>query len=116
MKIKAEFDRVFSRPNERSSQGVLQAIYKARRAEGAEENAVPLPPRLGLVIAKRFLPLAVQRNRVKRLIREQFRLAQTDLPPVDIIVRLTRRPEDEVSAGDVAALFGKMQRAESTAR
>ena len=62
------------------------------------------------MIAKRFLPLAVQRNRVKRLVRESFRVSQADFPPLDIIVRLARKPETEVSASDVAALFGKMQR------
>jgi len=73
-------------------------------------------PRLGLVIAKRFLPLAVQRNRVKRLIREGFRSASSELPAVDIIVRLARKPQAEVNAGDVAALFGKMQRSETNPR
>jgi len=65
------------------------------------------------VIAKRFLPLAVQRNRVKRLVREGFRSMCTELPAIDIIVRLARKPDVEVSAGDVAALFGKMQRSET---
>jgi len=68
---------------------------------------------LGLVIAKRFLPLAVQRNRVKRLVREGFRRSRSELPAIDIIVRLARKPDGEVSAGDVAALFGKMQRSET---
>lgn len=51
--------------------------------------AVPnhLPqPRLGLVIAKKHIKLAVERNRVKRLIRESFRLQQQNLPNLDIVV------------------------------
>lgn len=43
-------------------------------------------PRLGLAIAKKHIKLASQRNRVKRLIRESFRLHQTDLAEVDIVV------------------------------
>ncbi|MBD3642053.1 MAG: ribonuclease P protein component [Marinobacter sp.] len=41
--------------------------------------------RIGLVFSKRNLKLAVQRNRVKRQVRETFRL-QTDLPGVDIVI------------------------------
>ncbi|MCG8520239.1 MULTISPECIES: ribonuclease P protein component [Marinobacter] len=42
-------------------------------------------PRLGLIFAKKNLKHAVQRNRVKRLVRESFR-QHPDLPAVDIIV------------------------------
>ncbi|MEX2474052.1 ribonuclease P protein component [Marinobacter sp.] len=41
--------------------------------------------RVGLVFSKKNLKLAVQRNRVKRRVRETFRL-QPDLPGLDIIV------------------------------
>ncbi|MBS8239991.1 ribonuclease P protein component [Marinobacter lipolyticus] len=41
--------------------------------------------RIGLVFSKKNLKLAVQRNRVKRRVRETFRL-QPDLPALDIIV------------------------------
>jgi ribonuclease P protein component len=43
-------------------------------------------PRLGLSIATRTFGTAVARNRVKRLIRESFRLNQHSLPPVDVTV------------------------------
>ena len=42
--------------------------------------------RLGLAIAKKQLPLAVDRNRVKRLIRESFREQHFQLSSVDIVV------------------------------
>lgn len=43
-------------------------------------------PRLGLVIAKKHIKLAVQRNRIKRIIRESFRHNQHQLPKIDAIV------------------------------
>lgn len=42
-------------------------------------------PRLGLIFSKRNLRHAVQRNRVKRLVRETFR-HRTDLGSLDIVV------------------------------
>ncbi|MGO1232276.1 MAG: ribonuclease P protein component [Marinobacter sp.] len=41
--------------------------------------------RIGLIFSKKNLRLAVQRNRIKRQVRETFRLQQ-DLPSLDIIV------------------------------
>lgn len=42
--------------------------------------------RLGLAIAKKRVKLAVQRNRIKRLVRESFRLNQHELPAIDMVV------------------------------
>jgi len=42
-------------------------------------------PRLGLVVTRR-LGKAVQRNRVKRLLREFFRRHQSGLPAVDLVI------------------------------
>lgn len=42
--------------------------------------------RLGMAIAKKRVKLAVQRNRMKRLVRESFRLNQHNLPAVDLVV------------------------------
>ena len=43
-------------------------------------------PRVGLVFSKKNVRLAVQRNRLKRLVRESFRLHQHKLEPLDIVV------------------------------
>ncbi len=43
-------------------------------------------PRLGITIAKKKVKKAVQRNRIKRCVRESFRLVAHNLPNVDIIV------------------------------
>jgi ribonuclease P protein component len=43
-------------------------------------------PRLGMSIAARILRRAVDRNRVRRLIRESFRMHQQELPDLDIVI------------------------------
>jgi ribonuclease P protein component len=51
-------------------------------------------PRLGLSVAARILRLAVQRNRIRRIIRESFRQHQQSLPALDIVVGLRGSPQD----------------------
>lgn len=43
-------------------------------------------PRLGITVSKKNVRKAHDRNRVKRLIRESFRLNQHKLPQIDIVV------------------------------
>lgn len=52
--------------------------------------------RLGLIIPKKGNRLAVRRNRIKRLIREQFRQYQAQLPDYDVVVQVFAPIEDEV--------------------
>ena len=47
-------------------------------------------PRLGLAIAKKNIKKAVTRNLIKRTVRENFRLKQHNLIPIDVVV-LARR-------------------------
>ena len=63
-------------------------------------------PRLGLVIAKKNVRLAVQRNRIKRILRESFRLNQHQLPCLDFVV-LARRNLDSLDNQQLHELFHK---------
>ncbi len=47
--------------------------------------------RLGLIVPKKVLARAVDRNRLKRLVREVFRLHQQGLSGKDVIVRVKAR-------------------------
>lgn len=52
-------------------------------------------PRLGLVVPKKVLARAVDRNRAKRILREAFRLGQTNLGGLDVIVRVKAAGRDD---------------------
>lgn len=71
----------------------------------ARENSL-LYPRLGLVIAKKNVRLATQRNRIKRIIRESFRLQQ-QLNGIDTIV-LARRGLDQLDNAGLRKLFDQL--------
>ncbi|MFN2381912.1 MAG: ribonuclease P protein component [Guyparkeria sp.] len=43
-------------------------------------------PRLGLAVSRKRVRRAHERNRVKRVAREHFRLARADLPGMDVVV------------------------------
>lgn len=51
-------------------------------------------PRLGLVVPKRLLPRAVDRNRAKRILREWFRRNQASLIGQDLLVRVDARSSE----------------------
>ena len=46
--------------------------------------------RLGLVVSKKNISKAVERNRVKRLIRESFRKNKSQIPNLDVIVLIRK--------------------------
>ena len=50
----------------------------------ARRNALPYS-RLGLIVPKKKIKLAVGRNRCKRLLRESFRQKQEDIKALDIV-------------------------------
>jgi len=51
----------------------------------ARENGLA-HARLGLAISRKAAPRAVDRNRLKRIVRETFRVRLAELPPMDIVV------------------------------
>ena len=51
-------------------------------------------PRLGLAVSVKNAGNSVERNRIRRTIRESFRLHQHELPPVDLVVSARARARD----------------------
>jgi ribonuclease P protein component len=64
-------------------------------------------PRLGLVIGKKSVKLSVERNRLKRQIRESFRLNQDSLVGWDIVI-VARKGLGELDNSELARQFGKL--------
>ena len=73
------YSSVLRRPQKKLVTGAVQ--IKAR------DNGLELA-RLGLVVPKRGTARAHDRNRMKRTIREQFRLTRNSLPPKDMVVQV----------------------------
>jgi ribonuclease P protein component len=66
-----------------------------RRRDGAYLQLISLPARTppgraGYAIPKKLLPLAVDRNRVRRLLREAVRAARPAVCSFDVILRVKR--------------------------
>jgi ribonuclease P protein component len=91
-----EFSSVFG--FRKAIRGKLLMLHYQPRAAGNDDA------RLGVVIAKKLLKRAVDRNRVKRIVREQFRRRRAELPAYDLIVRLAVKPAP-LDAGEVASDF-----------
>ena len=64
-------------------------------------------PRLGLVIAKKHVSKAVQRNRLKRVLRESFRLRQSEIPLIDIVV-LARKDADKLAPLELRKMIDRL--------
>lgn len=95
----AQFKSVFSNPIKASSAEItLLAI------PNSEQH-----PRLGLTVAKRYVKRANQRNRIKRVIRDSFRLNQHDIPHLDIVV-LVRNGVIEMENAEINKLIEKLWR------
>src|SRR5690554_648864 len=71
-----EFKRVFDNTELRSGTAQLLVLASANQQDN---------PRIGFVFSKKNIKLAVDRNRVKRIIRESFRQQQAKLPALDFV-------------------------------
>jgi ribonuclease P protein component len=101
LRRKRDFDAAYAR-GRRMGDGFF-AVTAAMNDAGA--------PRLGLAVAVRVAGGAVGRNRIRRIIRESFRLHQRAIPAVDLVV--SARPKARAASGrqlheSLAALWKKV--------
>jgi ribonuclease P protein component len=69
-------------------------------------------PRLGMAVAAKLAGGSVERNRIRRVIRESFRLNQRNLPAVDLVVSARPRARGATNAelrAGVEELWGKVR-------
>jgi ribonuclease P protein component len=60
--------------------------------------------RLGLAVSRRVSKRAVERNRIKRAVRESFRRVRAQLPPVDLLVIASEAARDRPATQLMAEL------------
>ena len=75
LRYKQHFDKVFANRKRLSS---LRFLAYYRKSDLSYS-------RIGVMCAKRNVRSAVERNRIRRVLKEQFRLNQHDLPAVDLV-------------------------------
>jgi ribonuclease P protein component len=77
----------------------FQTVYRNARRFACYNSVILVKtnsrdcPRLGISLPKKVVPTAAQRNRIKRVIRESFRLVQNNLKGFDIIVVIKKKIE-----------------------
>ena len=92
----AEFKRVFAKA-ERSTDKYFTVLAIVNELDR---------PRLGLAIAKKNIRRAVDRNKIKRSVRESFRLQQYEMTNLDIVV-LARREAATANSKTLQASLDK---------
>ena len=90
-----DYSRVFDGAEAKASHRHLLLLAKSNDLSGH---------RLGLVIAKKNVRLAVQRNRIKRTAREVFRTMPESEPGLDVIV-LARRGLDQLDNAELSTIL-----------
>ncbi len=96
----AEYKQVFDHNEARASHRYF--LLLAKKSPGSQQ-------RLGLVIAKKNVRLAVQRNRIKRVVRETFRLLPDNDPPLDMIF-LARRGIEQLDKQQLSSILREQWR------
>ncbi|AQA17348.1 ribonuclease P protein component [Halioglobus japonicus] len=90
-----DYSRVFDGAEARASHKHLLLLAKSNNEPGH---------RLGLVIAKKNVRLAVQRNRIKRIAREVFRQLPDAEQHLDVVL-LARRGLDQLDNAELSSIL-----------
>jgi len=100
----ADYGRVFDNVDYRASTKHFLVLAKTNQNLGL---------RLGIIVAKKHVKLSVQRNRIKRLIRESFRTTSHSIGNLDMVILakqgtgITNNPD---CTTELTALWKKLSR------
>ncbi len=92
----------FGREKKMRKTDEFSSVFRFRCVSGGDGLDILVAPnglnyaRLGLIIPKKIVATAVGRNRVKRLLREGFRLHQAELAGLDVVARLKARMTEDI--------------------
>jgi ribonuclease P protein component len=103
----SEYQRVFGDKAQRISGGGLSILARGNHLDH---------PRLGIVVSSRVARTAVARNRIKRLVRESFRLQQARLKGWDVVVIARPDVVKQTNQELLACLEGHWKKLEQCAR
>jgi ribonuclease P protein component len=102
LRRKSEFEAVYAR-GRRFGDSFFAVVTCANGVGG---------PRLGLAVAAKTAGNSVERNRIRRIVRESFRLHQHDIPSVDLVVSARARVRGTASRelrASLDALWNKLR-------
>ena len=74
-------------------------------------------PRLGLIVAKKTAKLAVNRNYMRRVLRELFRLSQHEIAALDLVIQVQKnfeKPDYSIIKKEFDYLLSKLPTKEIT--
>ena len=99
LRTPAEYAHVFAAPEQRLRGALWMWLVRARpNAAAAEAEPAESSGRLGLAVARKHLPRAVARNRVKRVAREAFRAMAAELGGLDVVLITTQPSKQKTTA------------------
>jgi len=92
-----DFRTVFDQVDVKAPSGEMLMLARFNQSDN---------PRLGFIISKKNIRHAVQRNRIKRIARDFFRLHQSTLPNLDIVF-MGRKGLDKLTNDELHNLLKK---------
>ena len=102
--VPEDFQRVFDKVDCKVSNSYMLLLCRLNNKETA---------RLGFIISKKNIKLAKDRNKIKRLSREVFRINQHSIPKLDVIILIKKRigkVDSKIFTKELEILFKRLDK------
>jgi ribonuclease P protein component len=112
--VRQDFRRRYrlGKTDEFSSVFAFRKIIRGKRLELRYRPNTAGTARIGIVVAKKQVRSAVNRNLIRRIVRESFRLLRAGLPHCDIVMRVIARidsPDRSALHKEIDELFDRLR-------